>query len=329
MRDLKNNLTSSKSTKNTKVRRGKSFGYQVLGFGAGGISKPDPLNVDYLIVAAGGGAGSGGGGGGGMRTSFPGGTKFTVECFENTVTIGAGVQPGTCVGAGGCSEIVSGTTLSSAGGGLGDGQPLACTVRTNSRDGGSGGAGTAAGQGQPQPAGQGNVPPVSPPQGADGGQKQYIAGGGGGGGGAQGTTGGTGQALPAPQNPPFQGLGQGGTGGNGTANSITGSSVTFAGGGGGFAYWPGYNAGNGGNGGGGKGSSHGDGPNQQAQNGTDGLGGGAGGSQQKRGGNGRVVLRYPTACAPRVSIAPGSNTTATTGCDTYATFNVTGTLTLA
>jgi len=36
MRDLKNKLTSSKNTKNTQSRRGKSFGYQVLGFGAGG-----------------------------------------------------------------------------------------------------------------------------------------------------------------------------------------------------------------------------------------------------------------------------------------------------
>ena len=35
MRDLKNKLTSSKSTKTTNNRKGKSFGYQVLGFGAG------------------------------------------------------------------------------------------------------------------------------------------------------------------------------------------------------------------------------------------------------------------------------------------------------
>ena len=34
MRDIKNKLTSSKNTKNIKNRRGKSFGYQVLGFGA-------------------------------------------------------------------------------------------------------------------------------------------------------------------------------------------------------------------------------------------------------------------------------------------------------
>jgi hypothetical protein len=40
MRDLKNKLTSSKNTKNTQSRRGKSFGYQVLGFGAGGAVSP-------------------------------------------------------------------------------------------------------------------------------------------------------------------------------------------------------------------------------------------------------------------------------------------------
>ena len=33
MKDLKNKLTSSKSTKNITTRKGKSFGYQILGFG--------------------------------------------------------------------------------------------------------------------------------------------------------------------------------------------------------------------------------------------------------------------------------------------------------
>jgi len=36
MRDIKNKLTSSKNTSNIQTRKGKSFGYQVLGFGAGG-----------------------------------------------------------------------------------------------------------------------------------------------------------------------------------------------------------------------------------------------------------------------------------------------------
>ena len=37
MRDLKNKLTSGKNTKNTQGRKGKMFGYQVLGFGSGGV----------------------------------------------------------------------------------------------------------------------------------------------------------------------------------------------------------------------------------------------------------------------------------------------------
>ena len=47
MRDLKNNLTSGKNIKNIQSRKGKSFGYQVLGFGAGGGASP-------FIVATGG-----------------------------------------------------------------------------------------------------------------------------------------------------------------------------------------------------------------------------------------------------------------------------------
>ena len=46
MRDLKNKLTSGKNTKNIQTRKGKSFGYQVLGFGAGGSTT--------FIVATGG-----------------------------------------------------------------------------------------------------------------------------------------------------------------------------------------------------------------------------------------------------------------------------------
>ena len=68
MRDLKNKLTSSKNTKNIQNIKGKSFGYQVLGFGAGG-SPREPYNVDFLVIAsgaaAGGAYGSGAGGAGG------------------------------------------------------------------------------------------------------------------------------------------------------------------------------------------------------------------------------------------------------------------------
>jgi hypothetical protein len=100
MRDLKNKLTSGKNTKNTQGRKGKMFGYQVLGFGSGGVpfvgmtatggtittvgdfkvhtftgpgtfevteasNDPDANSVQYLIVGGGGGMGYGYGGAGG------------------------------------------------------------------------------------------------------------------------------------------------------------------------------------------------------------------------------------------------------------------------
>ena len=64
MKKLDNNLTAGKSTKNIISRKGKMFGYQILGFGSGGTG---PLLVDLLVVAGGGGGGGGspGNGGGG------------------------------------------------------------------------------------------------------------------------------------------------------------------------------------------------------------------------------------------------------------------------
>jgi len=105
MKDIDNLLTSSKNLSKKNQLRTKSFGYQVLGFGAGGAANPyicatggtittsgnDRIHtftgpgtftvctaakcaahnlVSYLVVAGGGGAGTnlaGGGGGGGFR----------------------------------------------------------------------------------------------------------------------------------------------------------------------------------------------------------------------------------------------------------------------
>ena len=117
MRDLKNKLTSSKNTSNIQRRRGKSFGYQVLGFGAGGAASP--YEVSALIVAGGGastlGYCQGGAGAGGYRT----GTFELVPGEQYTATVGAG-------GAGGyngADSSLAGTdivTTTSAGGGHGD-----------------------------------------------------------------------------------------------------------------------------------------------------------------------------------------------------------------
>ena len=110
MRKIDPILTGGKSTKTTSNKKGKSFGYQVLGFGSGGVVKKfisasggdniitdgnfkihvftsggtftvnevgnaqGSTTVDYLVVAGGGGSGryfGGGAGGGGVRDSFP------------------------------------------------------------------------------------------------------------------------------------------------------------------------------------------------------------------------------------------------------------------
>ena len=73
MRELKNKLTSGKNTKNIQRRKAKSFGYQVLGFGAGGGGGPVCITYDFFVVGGGGGGVSGyggGGGGGGVHFSY-------------------------------------------------------------------------------------------------------------------------------------------------------------------------------------------------------------------------------------------------------------------
>ena len=114
--------------------------------------------------------------------------------------------------------------------------------------------------------------------------------------------------------------------GNGSADSITGASVTYAGGGGGSTQnttsGPGPATG-----GGGTGGSGGDG--------TNGLGGGGGGngphtgSQGGDGGSGVVIVRAPADFAGTIS--PGTNTITTSpgpdGAAKICTFTVSGTLT--
>ena len=127
MRDLKNKLTSGKNTKNIKSRKGKSFGYQVLGFGSGG--GPSPYLANFLVIAGGGGGGahdsSGGGGAGGYRTSFPSGTTIDVAPGDISITIGAGGAghvgdpENSAAGVSGSNSVFS--SITSAGGGGGGG----------------------------------------------------------------------------------------------------------------------------------------------------------------------------------------------------------------
>ena len=252
--------------------------YQAHTFTSSGtftVLNATPLNntVEYLVVAGGGGGGSnnGGGGSGGFRT----GVDFTVSTSPGsyTVTVGSGgggsSSPGT-PGSNGNPSVFS--TITSTGGG--GGGSFSNSNANAGQPGGSGGGGGGSDSGRPlAPAGTGNIPPASPPQGNPGGTgaSQNTTNGGGGGGGA-GSAGGNG------------GPAQGGNGGAGQTSSISGTSVTYAGGGGGGSN--GGSQGSGGPGGGGQGAGGAGTINTGGGGGT--AGNGVGGS----GGSGIVIVRY-------------------------------------
>ena len=247
------------------------------GWTADNIADNPPFGVSYLVVAGGGQGGTayaGGGGAGGYKTNY-GGTTLTVATATNyTVTVGAGGGGGSTgsTGVNGSNSVFS-TIISTGGGGGGSDGGYQVGA-----DGGSGGGGAYQNYagGTATPAGQGNDGGSGSPDVSSG----NAAGGGGGGAGAAG------QDSPSKNS--------GGNGGDGLSNSITGSAVFYAGGGGGgngsnSTGSPG-NPGQGGGGGGGKVQS-----GAAATANTGGGGGGGGGSSSYvggAGGSGIVILRY-------------------------------------
>jgi len=242
-------------------------------------------NMDYLLVGGGGGGGMGGGGGGGMLKL----TNTAVSFAAHSVVVGAGgsgSSNGNTAGSDGGDSTFNGSTAvgggkgGSAASGHGDGNDGG-SGGGSKRDGGSGGSGTA---------GQGNDGGDTP----DGG---WRGGGGGGGKSAAGGDGGGNGTGPAAETA--------GHGGNGLADSITGSSYNYAGGGGGACEGYGQRGG-GGSGGGGIGywnpSGGGCSSGNYAAPGSDGQGGGGGGIPQSSncsqsagdGGNGIVIISYTT-----------------------------------
>jgi len=250
--------------------------------------------VAYTVVAGGGSGssannnnnGSGAGGAGGFRegrtssivsysaSPLAAPTGITVTATGFPITVGAGgaaVGSGIVTGNSGNNSVFS--TITSAAGGRGGNGPGSCAVGGT---GGSGGGGASAA------GGSGNTPPVSPPQGQNGGAGFGVSGpayggGGGGGAGAAGTTG-TGP--------------QAGPGGAGVSTSIPGGSIDLAGGGGAGSYSSG-SAGLGGPGGGGAGGNG----TGTAVAGTANKGGGGGANNNPSGtsgagGSGVVILRY-------------------------------------
>lgn len=270
-----------------------SYWYHV--FNASGTFTPTQnLTVEYLVIAGGGGGGSGvtdvdggaagaGGGGGGYRSSISGESSGGGASAESALSLTSGTNYTVTVGAGGSGGANANTngtkggdstfsTITSSGGGVGQ-----------SRFGGStninGGSGGGISDGGTPGTGTTN--------------QGYAGGGGGGtgttrsaaGGGGAGSVGGNSVATHVA-----------GNGGSGVSSSVTGSSVSRAGGGGGgLGGTSGGNAGTA-SAGGGAGGARG----TAGTAGTANTGGGAGGSGAgtgsspagANGGSGIVIVRY-------------------------------------
>ena len=172
--------------------------------------------VSYMVVAGGGGGGrgtpvpaaggGGGGGAGGFRESKAASDSYTASPLNATsgpfynlpvsvqgypITVGAGGagSGSSPTGGSGCNSVFS--TITAAGGGGGAFAATNLSAGANGGSGGGAGAGTPSATGAPAAGGSGNTPPVSPPQGQDGGGITYggwRTGGSGGGAGGAGTT---------------------------------------------------------------------------------------------------------------------------------------------
>jgi hypothetical protein len=260
-------------------------GYRIVTWtGAGALILGDgSLDVEYLVVGGGGGGSRAGGGAGGLLANLSG----------SPLTITAGLYP-VVVGSGGAGGLAgSGETnsqgsnggnssfggLVAIGGGGGGGDTLSVASRVG-RTGGSGGGGSTNGTSTTWAAGsgtsdQGNTGGTN---GGFGANSPFPSGGGGGAGGAGGNA--TSSTVP-------------GLGGAGVSNSITGSAVSYAGGGQAGLFNASFTGTGGGTGGGGNGRGN----NANGIAGTDGLGGGGGGGGNGRnggkGGNGVVIVRWP------------------------------------
>ena len=262
-------------------------------------------SVDYLVIAGGGGGSGGGAGAGGYRessgaasgcyTTSPLGScvsALPVSVTGYPVTVGAGgagisSQCTPCLSSPaklGNNSVFSSITSTGGGGGLQWGSKCGSgSLGDSNTQGGSGGGGGQ--RGATARHGAGNTPPVSPPQGNDGGCNQAS-------GGESGGSGGGGGATAAGSNGT---TGQGGPGGAGATSSINATpTIRAGGGGGGGRAAPGSTAGTGGPGGGGAGSPNSTGTAGTANTGGGGGGGGFSGSYQTggNGGSGVVIIRY-------------------------------------
>jgi hypothetical protein len=257
---------------------------------------------DILVVGGGGGGSAGGGGGGGYiyltNISLSSGTSYTATVGNG----GTGATLNTNGNQGASSSFIGGSLSYTAfGGGGGGGNTNIAPSHTTGQVGSYGGNGHDQTTTQTYTSTQGNR----------GGRAIIGASGSGGGGGGSGAIGGdavyvSGLFVDAGRTAQYN---KGGQGGNGTANTITGTSIFYAGGGTAGAntnFDTDTSAQTAPLGGGGIGARA---NNANGGNGTDGLGGGGGGGDWERtagarGGSGIVIIRYSTT---NISIIDNGN----------------------
>jgi len=268
-------------------------------------------SVDYMVLAGGGGGGGsqtpggggGGGGAGGWRASngtasgtysaAPGPlapsltapvSAITVTAQGYPITVGAAGpgSPSGCAGsAGGAGSNSSALSITSAGGGGGGRNS---SPQQGGGPGGSGGGTSWQARSEPN-RGLGNTPPVSPPQGNNGGLASGNPNYSGGGGGGAAAVGACATTSPCAA----------GNGGSSLCSSIDGSPKSYAGGGGGGSSGS-HAGGSGGGAGAGTGGRPGSTTGSNASDANRGSGGGSGGGGGTSGGgngaSGVVVIRY-------------------------------------
>ena len=279
-----------------------AIGVSAASAASNSVTTPALSNITYLIAAGGGGGSFGGGGAGGYLA----GTFTASPGSPYTVTVGTGGagNVGTAgVGFNGLNSSVFGFTAIGGGGG---GEISYGKGAVGGSGGGHGSSSLEVANGAAGTAGQGNA----------GGNNGFAADGypGAGGGGA-GAVGGT---------PPS--VNQGGAGGIGVANTISGSSVYYAGGGGGCMYNSKTAGGLGGSGGGGNGGNGAVNGGTGTANTGGGGGGGGNGGTGGTGGIGVVILRATAAAASTTGSPTLTRSGGSTG-DYIYTFTGSGSIT--
>lgn len=265
---------------------------------------PAPTSVQYLVVAGGAGGGlNGRGGGGGGAGGYLTSTYPVSPGSSYTIQVGGGggqSSDGTPSYFGPITSYGGGTGNSVPGNPGGSGGGSQCDSPNS--DYFKGGNGTP---GQGNPGGSGNHGHDNP----------YTGAGGGGGG-----IGGAGGSVALGYFGSDARNSDGGSGGSGADNSITGTNVHYAAGGGGGTDNPGRNGGSAGGPTAGSGGRSGDQPYYNGGNGQANTGSGGGGSADRvnptnagSGGSGRVVIRYPDAYAVASSTTGTSSSGAPSG----------------